>query len=66
MKCSSCNKKIEDIRVNIGLNFDVKRMKTDGTWEDIPNSIVQPKEILCQECFSEFVDIIEKTFNKEK
>ena len=66
MECSSCGTTLEDIQVIINLGINVKRIKSDGTWEIVPNSINNPKEILCKKCFDNFVSIIDETFNKEK
>ncbi len=62
MKCTQCGKEL-DIRVDIALDFKVSRLKSDETWELIPNSVVRPGEVLCEECFSKFVDVIDKAFN---
>jgi len=66
MNCSSCGKKLDKIKIEIALSFKVDRLKEDSTWENIPNSIANPKEILCEECFDSFVDVINERFNKGK
>lgn len=64
MNCK-CGKELTDVKVEIELAFNVERLNENGTWEPIPNSIAAPREIMCMDCFSTFVDVIDDTFNKE-
>jgi len=65
MNCTSCNKKLDTIRIKIKLAFSVDRFNENGTWENVPNSIGIPEETICEECFDKFTDIIAEVFNKE-
>lgn len=58
MKCSFCDKEIEDIIVNVDLNVSVRRKREDTTWENIPNMNLKTSEEVCEECFNKFADTI--------
>ena len=58
MKCSFCDKEIEDIIVNVDLNVSVRRKREDTTWENIPNMNIRATEEICEECFDKFADTI--------
>lgn len=66
MNCTSCNKELDSVLVKLNVAFSVERLTDADTWEKVPNSISNPKEVLCKECFSLFVDLIDENFNKEE
>lgn len=66
MKCTSCDKELTDLRIRLALAFEIERLTEADIWEQVPNSISKPQETLCKECFSDFVDLIDKKFNGVK
>jgi len=64
-ECSICGKNIDNLRCEIIINFNAERKTLNETWENIPNTIISPREVLCKDCFEKFVDVVDKTFNKK-
>jgi len=64
--CTRCGAELDDLKINLKLSISVNRLSESGLWEDIPNSILDPQETLCQNCFSEFTDVLDKALSKTK
>lgn len=62
--CTRCGKKFDRFRINTILHIDTQRLKENGVWENIPDLNNTSKEILCEECFNEFTDILSKMNKK--
>ena len=58
-KCSFCGKELEKSAVVVELNTKALRMKSTGIWEKIDNFYLHSKEIICEECFSKFINAME-------
>lgn len=57
--CSRCGKTLTKFRITTILHMETQRIKENGVWENIPNLGNTSKEILCEECFEEFAEILE-------
>ena len=64
--CSVCGKEIDDLKCNVEINFGIIRKTTNDTWEEVPNSFVSPREVMCKDCFDSFVIALETAFKEEK
>lgn len=58
LKCSWCNKPIDDIIVNVALNISCVRKTLEDSEEKIENSKMEFIETLCPDCFEKFSNIL--------
>lgn len=65
MNCTFCEKECDNIRVSVSLFLESERLREDDTWEKIPNMDLHTREFLCEECFSNFSEILSKEMNKK-
>ena len=63
--CTKCGKELDDLKINLNLSINVNHLTSSGLWEEIPNSIVNPKETLCPECFDKFTEALSKAMSKQ-
>lgn len=56
--CTRCGKKFDKLRINTILHIDTQRLKENGVWENIPNLNNTSKEMLCEECFNKFANVL--------
>lgn len=64
MKCTNCNKELEDVKISIRLNIKMERKTENDTWDNIPNGALNPEETLCTDCFSLFAETLGSVLNK--
>ena len=58
--CTNCKEKLEDFKIIIKLDYEFFRKTSVEAWEEVDNSSVKSNEMLCKNCFDNFVDIISK------
>lgn len=65
MKCTNrkCGKEIKDVRISVELSVVVERKTESGAWEKVANAGIKSGEILCQDCFDNFVDALDAAMN---
>lgn len=57
-KCTRCGKRFTTVRVMISQNVKTERVKENGVWEPLPNMDVISHEILCEDCFDKYAEIM--------
>jgi len=65
-KCTFCGKQFNNIKVEVNFNINSQRIRTDDTWEHIPNMDITTTEILCSECFDAFTEGLNAEMLKRK
>jgi len=56
--CTRCGKVFTEFKIDINFNIRVDSLKDDNTWEYIPNLDNESREILCNECFDKFSELM--------
>lgn len=64
--CSRCKKEIKDLKINITMRVETERLKNNSVWEKIPNLDNISHEVLCEECFNKFADVMSQMNIKHK
>jgi DNA-directed RNA polymerase subunit RPC12/RpoP len=57
-KCTRCKKELDDFKIDLSFKIKVDRMKENSIWEYIPNLDQVSREVLCQDCFLKFSDLM--------
>ena len=64
-KCTLCGKNIGDFKIKIEIKIEAERLTKADTWELIPNSILNVREMLCKTCFDKFAETMSKIGNQD-
>jgi len=62
--CTFCNKSFDNFKTEIKFITKTHRRTEQHTWEQIGNLDIESVEIVCEECFNEFINTFKKSINK--
>jgi hypothetical protein len=62
--CTKCKKSFEDLKIIVKQNVEALRKTESGSWENIANMQITSNEVLCKDCFDQFVDSLSASMNR--
>lgn len=65
-RCTRCGKDFNDFKIDISFSIKVDRLKENSVWEYVPNLDQVSREILCDDCFKKFSDLMSQLNIKHK